>query len=64
MAAIRKVSSRLRVCSQPSQPISSPATIQPMLPATRTGGNCFSGDCMCRIATLLAKARVGMNSSM
>ena len=37
-----------------------PATIQPMVPSTRTAGNCFSGLVIWRNDTELTNASVGM----
>ena len=37
-----------------------PATIQPMVPSTRTAGNCFSGLVIWRNDTEFTRASVGM----
>jgi hypothetical protein len=60
MAAILKVSSSCPFCSQASQPMMRPATIQPTVPRTRAAGNCFSGLAIWRKETEFTSAKVGM----
>ena len=48
------------VGSDPSQPTISPATIQPMVPKTRTDGNCFSGLAIWLNAIAFTSASVGL----
>lgn len=50
--------------SQPSQPMSRPAMIQPIVPNTRTLGNCRSGLSMRRNEIEFASARVGMKDTI
>ena len=64
IAAILKVRVSCPHCSQPSQPMISPATIQPIVPSTRTAGNCRSGSLICRNDTEFTSARVGMYKIM
>ena len=59
-AAIRKVCASCPSCSQANQPMITPATIQPMVPSTRTAGNCFSGLVIWRNDTEFTRASVGM----
>nr|WP_240811205.1 hypothetical protein [Brachybacterium sp. SGAir0954] len=50
--------------SQPSQPMSRPAMIQPIVPNTRIDGNCFSGLARRRKEIEFASARVGMKDTI
>ena len=62
-AAILKVKGNCP-CSQPNQPMINPATIHPIVPSTRTDGNCFSGSLICRNDTEFTNAKVGMYKIM
>ncbi|MOA65239.1 hypothetical protein D3C78_1915570 [compost metagenome] len=66
MAAIRKVLRKppAEIASRESQAntklITTPATIQPMVPHTRMRENSSAGSRICRNATELTRASVGM----
>lgn len=51
------------VCSTPNRPTRIPATIHPIVPSTRTPGNCFAGSSMLWNEIEFDSASVGMYSS-
>ena len=50
----------IAVASTPSRPMRIPATIQPIVPSTRTRGNSFAGSSMLWNEIELVSASVGM----
>ena len=60
MEAAAAIRSGVAVASTPMNPTLRPATIQPMVPKTRTEGNCFSGLAIWLNEIAFTRARVGL----